>query len=1362
MRDDDGDAVGANASSARADRNLLFGIIALQNDFISREQLVAAFDAWVHDKSRGLPDILETQKALSSEDRGFLDRLVEKFLAKHKDNPEQCLVALSTISTARHELEQLNDPELGASLGHVGRGELADPRLAPTLPAPVGDDRLLHAAGTSSGSLGRFRILRAHAKGGLGQVSVALDRELNREVALKEIQPRHADNPVSRERFTLEAEITGGLEHPGIVPVYALGQDDHGRPFYAMRFVKGDSLKAAIEHFHNPNSPNQRDLGTRQLELRQLLGRFIDVCNAMEYAHSRGVLHRDLKPGNIMVGKYGETLVVDWGLAKVVGKREVVSDETSLRPSTALSSSGKTQAGAPIGTPSYMSPEQAAGRLDAISPASDVYSLGATLYHLLCGRPPYEKEDFGAILAKVQRGDYPKPSSVVAEMQRGLEAICLKAMSVKPVDRYQTASALANDLEHWLADEPISAVTDNFRDRLSRYGRKHRGVVRAGIVAVVLVAVVASAAALLIDEQRRAATKLAGEKSQLADSERKAKEEERIAKENAERQLRMTTAEQLVRLSLTKRAESLDVALLLAVESGLVMQRSGDDVMMSSHQSLLDALHIIGGRPLAGHQGPVLKTVISPNGRWLVTASDDHTARVWNLSSANPGASERVLSGHKSAIRNIAISPDSQWLITGSDDATVRIWNLSAGDLGKEPRVIAAHHAAITCMAIAPDGHLLVTGSRDADARIWDLTAEDPGARRRILTGHREAISSVAISPDNHWLVTGSDDATARVWDLTAEKPSANPHVLEGHGSGITSLAISTDSNLLVTGSIDKTARLWDLKSESIGANSRILEGHGSAITTVAISADLHWLVTGSMDKTARVWDLEAEDTAANPHILTGHQDGILRAAISLDSHWLATGSRDATARIWDLTANNPAARSRLLRGHKHFINDVAMSPDNRSLVTGSVDSTARIWDLRAENTSVNPRSLAGPVVGKRDRTAISADNHLLVTTEIRDKTVRVWDLITENPSAKPRNLVRQQGLVTSLTISPDNHWLVTGSDDGTVRVCDLTAEDLSAQEQVVRGKGSAIPSVHITPNSRWLVVVSDSTVLVWDLTAENPHANPRVLTGKDLPITCIAISQDSRWIATGDSEVRIWDLAAESPGANPRVLNVFTVDGLTLSHLAISPNNRWLVTVHDNQIARIWDLTAENSNADQTDFAGFDPRALRVPETHFITSMAISPDNHWLVTGSAVDRTACVWDLTATLPGVLRQVCTGHQGGITCLAISPDNHWLVTGSSDKTLRVWELTAQGSNANARVLNGHRDAIESVAFRPDNHGLITRSADGEICSWSWQWDDLVKLASQVGRNFSHKEWEQFFPRQTFRKTFPDLPVPVDRR
>ncbi|MBY0522881.1 MAG: tetratricopeptide repeat protein [Gemmataceae bacterium] len=338
----------------------------------------------------------------------------------------------------------------------------------------------------------RFRILQLHAKGGLGQVSVAHDDELQREVALKEIQNRYADDQESRSRFLREARITGGLEHPGIVPVYGLGHYSDGRPYYAMRFIKGDSLKEAIDGFHQAETT---DPGQRSLDLHKLLGRFIDICNAIAYAHSRGVLHRDLKPGNVMLGQFGETLVVDWGLAKTLAQPESGAGPTELssRPLDTGDVTA-TQMGRALGTPQFMSPEQAAGQMDRLGPASDVYSLGATLYCLLTGRAPFEGQTVATILEKIPRGDFPPPRRVKPSIPRPLEAICLKAMAVKPESRYATAQALADDVESWMADEPVTAWREPWYIRARRWIVRHRTLVTAcataGAVALVSLAAV--------------------------------------------------------------------------------------------------------------------------------------------------------------------------------------------------------------------------------------------------------------------------------------------------------------------------------------------------------------------------------------------------------------------------------------------------------------------------------------------------------------------------------------------------------------------------------------------------------------------------------------------------------------------------------------------------------------------------------------------------------------------------------------------------------------------------------------------------------------------------------------------------------
>ncbi len=461
--------------SAAADRHLLFGLLALQNGLIQQTQLVAAFHAWTCNKSRSLADHLLDRGDLDADDRGAVEALVARHLKRHGGGVEQSLAAIPASRAVRVSLAALGEPEIEATLARVARS-----KNGPVTEAENGDPERTAglSVGESTSDGQRFRVLRPYARGGLGEVFVALDAELHREVALKQILEKHADDPTSRQRFVAEAEITGGLEHPGVVPVYGLGSYGDGRPYYAMRFINGDSLKEAIEHF-------QQRRGPRELELRKLLRRFLDVCNAIDYAHSRGVIHRDIKPANIIVGKYGETLVVDWGLAKAIGRADHSAVEQTLVPSSGGSS--ETLRGSALGTPAYMSPEQACGDLDRLGPRTDVYSLGATLYCVLTGKPPFEGEDIGVILRAVQQGHFPRPSQLAPSFDKALEAICLKAMATKPEDRYPTPKALADDIERWEADEPVTAWREPVVRQARRWGRRHRTSVTAGAVAVLAI-----------------------------------------------------------------------------------------------------------------------------------------------------------------------------------------------------------------------------------------------------------------------------------------------------------------------------------------------------------------------------------------------------------------------------------------------------------------------------------------------------------------------------------------------------------------------------------------------------------------------------------------------------------------------------------------------------------------------------------------------------------------------------------------------------------------------------------------------------------------------------------------------------------
>lgn len=462
-------------------------------------------------------------------------RRVEEYLAEHpqlRNDPEKLLdlVYHEVVLRQRHgEVPEWTEyarrfPELATQLCvHFAVHEVFESGLEVQGVAGVAASEPLAVPLR----VARFQLTRFHARGGLGEVFVAQDLELPRDVAFKRLQPRFAHDPNSRARFVREAEITSRLEHPGIVPVYGLLHDDDGRPGYAMRFIRGELLSTAIHRLHAETS-----LVERRLELRRLLGRFVAVCHAVAYAHSLGVLHRDLKPANIMLGPFGETLVIDWGLARDMANpaltdadppearpariaatplsqahatasqettvggtqpAELLGDAVGKGRETANCQLGVTQQGELLGTPAFMSPEQAGGDWRQVGPASDTYSLGATLYTLLTGTPPFLDTDPKELLARLQRGDqsFDRPRQRQASVPRALEAVCLKALAAHPRDRYTSAQDLADEIDRWLADEPVAAWNSPWHERAARWMRRHPTWATGAAVALVVASIAA-------------------------------------------------------------------------------------------------------------------------------------------------------------------------------------------------------------------------------------------------------------------------------------------------------------------------------------------------------------------------------------------------------------------------------------------------------------------------------------------------------------------------------------------------------------------------------------------------------------------------------------------------------------------------------------------------------------------------------------------------------------------------------------------------------------------------------------------------------------------------------------------------------
>jgi serine/threonine-protein kinase len=449
------------------DLNLLFGVLALQADFLDAGQFAEACSAWAARKDTSLADLVVQRGWLSTEDRAHVEYLLQRKLKKHHGDIRASLAEVTT-NPVRHSLASLGDADVQQSLATLPPAGLSSPGST-TAYQPEGR--------------GRYTLTRLHATGGIGQVWLARDPALGRDVALKELRPERNAHPTARARFLEEACITGQLEHPGIVPVHELVCSAEGQPFYTMRLVRGRTLAEGIKEYHRTRQANQAG----PLELRTLLGKFVAVCNAVAYAHSRGVLHRDLKPANVVLGDFGEVVVLDWGLARLLGQQERGEVTRLLPVSLEAGSRDETIQGQVVGTPAYMAPEQAEGRLDLLGPATDVYGLGAVLYEILSGQPPFGGSS-DEVLRRVAREEPARPRLHVPAVPAALEAVCLKALAKTPADRYPSAGLLAQEIEHWLADEPVKAWREPWRVRAGRWVRQHQPLV-AGLAAAALVAV---------------------------------------------------------------------------------------------------------------------------------------------------------------------------------------------------------------------------------------------------------------------------------------------------------------------------------------------------------------------------------------------------------------------------------------------------------------------------------------------------------------------------------------------------------------------------------------------------------------------------------------------------------------------------------------------------------------------------------------------------------------------------------------------------------------------------------------------------------------------------------------------------------
>jgi WD40 repeat protein/serine/threonine protein kinase len=1009
------------------------------------------------------------------------------------------------------------------------------------LPADTSDAELPGIAG--------YETLKVLGRGGMGVVYLAWQPTLARLVALKIMLAGAHAGPQHRARFRTEAEAAARLQHSNIVQIYEVGEAA-GQPYLVMEYVDGGSLAACLNGKPQP--------------WRSACTLVAALAAAVHHAHERGIIHRDLKPENILLQK-DERKTKDLG-NKSSSDSSLINHPSSFTPKITdfglakLVIGGLTQTidGAVLGTPGYMAPEQA-GMRDAVGPAADIHALGAILYEMLTGRPPFRAAGVMETLEHLRSQEPVSPRRLVATVPKDLETICLKCLQKDPGKRYESALALAEDLRHCLAGEPVQARPLSAWERGVKWVRRH------------------PARAALLGMSCLAALALTGVAVGLSYSAR-------LHSLNRDLEVAVHTAE-AAQDEAERRRDELDrlqrwVRYLHDVHLAEEAWQNGQfrripDLLAGCPPDLrgwewyyLHGLAHNAQEPL-NHPAGVHAVAFDPSGRQLASGCQDGSVWIWDIEARERRPTTEL---HTNSVRSVAFSADGRLLASAGDDGIVHLWDPHTG----EPvRTLPGQHAPLRSVVFSSNGKIIAVAGKEGTIKLYD---PDSGDELRTLTGHRGGTLTLAFALDSGLLASGGADRTVKLWN---PNNGNELHVLKGHTDDVRGVAFSSDGKTLASVSGDGTLRTWDAaKGESLAV---YFPPEHTALYSVAFGPAGR-MVAGTENHLVYVWD----GALLQPYRRHNHR--VESVAVSPDGR-IASASMDRTIQLWEAGSGQeyrpfPSENSRVLSAR--------FSPDDERIFDAAFDGTVRIWDARSGRL----RQQLKTDLDRPRSVAFSATGHLAAAGG--KGSIRCYDLDTGTADSGTR---KHGNSARAVAFSPDGLFLASTGDDGTVKVWDLVRDRLL----FTRSEHTApVYAVAFSPDGRTLVSGGRDGVRLWDATTGEPMSVsppniPRVtalafdangclaiaqmggnitlwnpatgeqrdpLIGHSAPVWSLAFSPDGKRLASGgrDLTVKLWDTAG---GQQVLTLRGFASE---ISSVSFSGDGTRLITTDQSGAVRLWE----------------------------------------------------------------------------------------------------------------------------------------------------------------------------------------------